>query len=286
MPFLVMAGLKKHQRGSELKKDRQVAHTKLHYVQGELHVPKSFGAPFEFSILRGGTFDEIKQAAASYVKILLHGALLAEKIKTTKNYYPSAMLCSCQHKMNGWSIDNCNLIASPILNENRFSVITRVHQGELFRVVLSRQFLMDNCDFRIWVAREVAGASDLTNYHVVIKVSSLTVHKTLVLPYVTENAFLRSTDVSALEESVLCLWRPSPISLVTVMRDLSVMGFYSLKPYLCVDFAALWSGFCDLVERVLLPLALKNVVHCDIRPGWDQTYNIMMNWTAEGTLLL
>jgi len=125
MPFFVLAGLKKDRQGAEfLKTDQQVAHTKLHYVQGELHVPKSFSAPFEFSILRGGMFDEFKQAAASYIKILLHRALLAEKIKMTKNHYPSAMLCSCQHKINGWSIDSCKLIASPILNKNRFSVIT------------------------------------------------------------------------------------------------------------------------------------------------------------------
>ncbi len=56
----------------------------LHYVQGELHVPKSFGYLFEFSILRGSTFEEVDQAAASYINTLFYGVSLAEKIKTTK----------------------------------------------------------------------------------------------------------------------------------------------------------------------------------------------------------
>jgi len=84
---------------------------------------------------------------------------------------------------------------------------------------------------------------DRMNYDVVIKVSSLTVHKTLMMPFMADTAILRATEVTALEESVLCVWRPSPISLVTVMRDLSALGFHNLKHYLCVDFAALWSGF-------------------------------------------
>jgi len=274
IPYLVLAGLKKGREG---------AHNKLHYVQGELHVPKSFGYPFEFSILRGNTFKEVDQAAASYINTLFYGAFLAEKIKTTKNGYPSAMLCSSEHKIKGSLIDDCKLIASPILDKERFPMITRIHQGELFSAVVSKQLLQVDESSREWIAREVMEAPACLTYKVVIKVSSLAVHRTLVNPLMAYIAFLKLTDVAALEETMLCVWCPCEISLITITRDLTELGFHNLKPKSYNNLGALWSGFCDLVERVLLPLAHKGVVHCDIRPGWDETHNIMTR-TSDGVI--
>jgi len=269
-----------------IKEDRRGVDTRLHYVQGGLHIAQNFGDRFEFSIWRSGTFDEIEQAASSYINTLLYGALLAEKIETTKNDYPSAMLCSSEHKINGWLIDSCKLIASPILPKNLFPVVTRVHQGELFCAILSREFLQESTKARKWVSQEVMKPSACSSYHVVIKVSSLAVHKTLVKPIIVSEAFQMLRNISALEESVLCVWRPCEISLITAMWDLTELGFCNLKPCLCGDLGALWSGFCDLLERVLLPIAHEGVVHCDIRPGWDETYNIMMMQMSESSISL
>jgi len=277
MPFLVLAGIKEDRRGVD---------TRLHYVQGGLHVSHNFGEPFKFSIWRSGAFDEIEQAAASYIKTLLYGALLAEKIETTKNDYPSAMLCSSEHKIDGRLIDSCKLIASPIFQKTHFPMVTRVHQGELFRAILSREFLQKDTISRTWVSQEVMKPSACSSYHVVIKVSSMALYKTLVEPLIVSGAFLTLRNSSVLEESVLCVWRPCKISLITAMRDLTELGFCDLKPCLCADLVALWSGFCDLVERVLLPLAHEGVVHCDIRPGWEETYNIMMMQMPEGSISL
>jgi hypothetical protein len=37
----------------------------------------------------------------------------------------------------------------------------------------------------------------------------------------------------------------------------------------------LWAGFEELVKEVLLPMAQLGIVHPDIRPGFDTTFNIL-----------
>jgi hypothetical protein len=53
-------------------------------------------------------------------------------------------------------------------------------------------------------------------------------------------------------------------------------GYGSLKP---VEgrgqIAALWDGFKDLVEKVLLPMAELGIVHAGIQPGYDITSSII-----------
>jgi len=105
VPFLVLAGL---------KDDREGAGITLHVVQGALHVLESFGDGFEFSILRARGFDNFEQAAAAYIHTLVYGAMQAEKAASTNHQHPSAMLCSHMHKLDGWQIADCRLMAIPI----------------------------------------------------------------------------------------------------------------------------------------------------------------------------
>jgi hypothetical protein len=65
--------------------------------------------------------------------------------------------------------------------------------------------------------------------------------------------------------------------MVSVMADLKMQGFKALKPMECQDnLAMLWGGFCELVTNVLLPMAdIAKAVHPDIRPGFDETSNIL-----------
>jgi hypothetical protein len=66
------------------------------------------------------------------------------------------------------------------------------------------------------------------------------------------------------------------------MSDLSG-SFGWLSPKDNADhLLALWSGFSDLVQNVLLPMAAKTVVHPDIRPGYDVTFNVLCRLTDDG----
>jgi len=112
-------------------------------------------------------------------------------------------------------------------------------------------------------------------FDVVIKVSSLAVHNTLIEPDATNGAF-RGLECKALSDVLIGVWRPSPSSLVTIMKDLRKDYYQSLEPWKIPNVSSLWNSFAKLVQELLLPLARHDVVHCDIRPGWDHTANLML----------
>jgi hypothetical protein len=72
--------------------------------------------------------------------------------------------------------------------------------------------------------------------------------------------------------------------VVTIMTDLSYQGYKTLEPDIddgsCLP--VMWAGFADLVETVLLPMAELNVIHPDIRPGYDVTFNILCKLEDDG----
>jgi len=69
-------------------------------------------------------------------------------------------------------------------------------------------------------------------------------------------------------------------SYVSSMKDLGKDGYQNLNPCKIHDVLLLWNSFATLVHELMLPLARRSVVHCDIRSGWDHTANIM--WKKNG----
>jgi len=47
------------------------------------------------------------------------------------------------------------------------------------------------------------------------------------------------------------------------------------------NVSALWNSFAKLVRELLLPLARHDVVHCDIRAGWDHTANLLWKYSED-----
>jgi len=186
------------------------------------------------------------------------------------------MLCSFNHKLAGCIINDCKLLASPLVNIKREGLPTaksiRINQGELFTTVLSRDFFIKNTKSHVWISAYVQASN---NYDVVIKVSAAAVHRTLVKQHVAKSA-LQQLNGKHFGDVLLGVWSPAPSSLVTVMKDLRKEGYRNLMPRddEC-DVLALWGGWMQLVQDTLLPLAKRGVVYCDIRPGWDSTANIM-----------
>ncbi len=118
--------------------------------------------------------------------------------------------------------------------------------------------------------------------NVVIKVSSSAVHNMLVKPSKTSSAFkdLRGLECKALSDVLIGVWSPTEASLVTCMKDLGKNGYRNLKPCEILDVSVLWNSFATLVHELMMPLARRRVVHCDIRSGWDHTANLM--WKKTG----
>jgi hypothetical protein len=71
--------------------------------------------------------------------------------------------------------------------------------------------------------------------------------------------------------------------MVTIMRDLSAEGYKALKPKDHPQkLRSLWAGFQELVNHVLLPMANMCFIHADIRPGYDETANILCRFEIDG----
>jgi len=192
-------------------------------------------------------------------------------------------------------------MASPVFDTSRFPTTTIqegsaniccASQGELFETVLTAAFFKKLSKFTgttLWIwTPPPSEKDDNESYHVCIKVTSCSVHRTLVHPSGTTTTF-RRLECSELSEVLLCVWSTSTSSVVTIMRDLRKDGFQNLEP---CSFSkksdALWNAFRSLVKRILLPLAQQYIVHCDLRPGWDYTANIMVKEenSSDGTVEL
>jgi len=167
----------------------------------------------------------------------------------------------------------------------RFTNIVGIHQGEHFSATLSAEFLQMKSSTKIWVAEvELHDDCKLATFDVIMKVSSLAVHDTLVTPLMAAFAIQGLMSCSVLAETLLCVWYPSDTTLVTAMQNLATDGYHNLKPCAIPNLYALWLSFCDLVKRVLIPLAQNGMVHCDIWLGWDYTSNIMVRMEMDGSL--
>lgn len=66
---------------------------------------------------------------------------------------------------------------------------------------------------------------------------------------------------------------------VTVMRY--IQGD-AVKPKNDIDISKYWKLFKKLCIEVLIPLATEDVIHQDLRPGYDCTYNILIETALEG----
>ena len=125
--------------------------------------------------------------------------------------------------------------------------------------------------------------------HLLIKVSSKPVFNFLVNP--DESFFAIQTleaykKLSALQEVLIAVWR-APAGLVVIMRDLEPLGYTDLRPESTrASTSDLWKHFMKLARSQLIPLAHANVIHPDIRVGYDYTANIMAKQDGRDMVLV
>jgi len=204
IPILVLAGK---------RKKRKLNDDKLSFVRGNVHIPTGFGDDFQYSVSSFGDFSDYKQGIAAYINTLSFGVkAVIYACERQPQLEPLAMLCSSRHKLFEWTIDNCKLIASPIPGDRRFGAAEngpQIYQGELFHAILLRKFFDNVMATAILISDEVVNSDEvvllgifISDVHkqsdpiqdgkigVVIKVSSVAVHNTLVEPVYAEKAFL------------------------------------------------------------------------------------------------
>jgi hypothetical protein len=166
----------------------------------------------------------------------------------------------------------------------------KIGQGEIF----TGEFNMNQIVTRMPKGRAICAVFNKSNtiLPVVVKVSSLAVHRYLVHPdksfFALDNinsAQLSPETRKALSHVLYAVYKPS-IGTITVMADLTKENYKVLRPDMCIDEALplskLWEAFATLVETLLLPIAQVGYIHPDLRPGFDVTSNILCQVTNKG----
>jgi hypothetical protein len=74
------------------------------------------------------------------------------------------------------------------------------------------------------------------------------------------------------------MYMPEEYGLVQLMTDLRADGFQPLRPQDLREpgrLRLMWNAFVAIVETTLIPLAEEEIIHMDIRPGYDHTANLL-----------
>jgi hypothetical protein len=207
------------------------------------------------------------------------------------------------------------LCASPISGANAVrneqDKQWKVSQGELFTGTLNVRDILAQNKGNVPVVNFLVGADNVSkDEKVLIKVCSRTVHFFLIDPVSAYGAlkelwsdtrimafqFTQDFAAEAIQvpnphlalqreiSSVLFAAFDMGVGIVTVMADLSKRGYGMLSPQgFTGKIATLWEGFRNLVTKVLLPLAKIGFIHADIRPGFDETTNVLCKVEGVGT---
>jgi hypothetical protein len=276
---------------------------KLQWVSGRLEVPLACGDRFYFNVQDFGPFcddggeeEEIcaRQAASLYLETLLFGLTAALSVQSnfaSDGPLRPAVPASGQFlKIDGKTILNLSFCSSPIpganvVSHDRKSSNWKTSQGELFkgRLSVNDLFPKKTSSVLLFFDTKLSHEGD-----VVVKVSSIAVHKLLVAPvkaWIALRTIRHSRKYALLKEirSVLKAAVETTGGQVTIMDDLSKQGYEILQPIDHPgDLHALWGGFQKFVKTVLIPLADLGIVHPDIRPGYDLTSNILCKLEGNG----
>jgi hypothetical protein len=294
-------------------------------VDAWLHIPEYPGGSFTYTIDSFLPFPSnyaykrektkiYKHAIAVYLRTLGFGMEHGQSILKRNDAQPPISLCCRKLKLgdNVFSTKDATLIASPIPKSVPIDDRFKISQGELFKLTPTSNTAQYSL-LQLFGAKKSLNELKSTVYgfapedciiladHILIKVSCVSVHSVLIpLAKCTDalqtliiraNGCLKSKIAEVLLAVVL-----GDNTLVTVMRNLSSNttdngAYCMLSPSKIYKednkkLKQLWIGLTKLVDDILLPLARLKIIHSDIRPGWETTYNILCREEEEGKIEL
>jgi hypothetical protein len=162
-----------------------------------------------------------------------------------------------------------------------------IHQGEIFSGTLHIDELFEKINVNVTDFLVFSGQGRAVK--VAVKVFSLAVHGCLTLPHkawlalvaiFTARFYFDAKSMLPKFDGVLLAVHKRPNGLITIMRDLTAEGYQSLRPQ-DNNKDCLWRAFLDLLDDVLIPMANLDVIHPDIRPGNNETANILWKFNEE-----
>jgi hypothetical protein len=247
---------------------------------------EDFGAFFEQNSAK--EIDSCIHAMRLYLNTLLFSLKIAIGVRDKLNAgrIPLPVPASGQVvKIGDTELGNIlSFCASPIQDAksipNSKNTQWTISQGDLFRGKVNVYDILK--EFNPRCVRFLTTTENTEAVEVVVKVSSKAVHNILSDPLKAHAAMQdlkQKGQPEMMKEigSVLYAAVKMGAGVVTIMADLSQQGYKTLKPDIDdgSSLPAMWAGFADLVETVLLPMAAMAIIHPDIRPGYDVTFNIL-----------
>jgi hypothetical protein len=291
------------------------------WVHGNLLTPRLCGDGYSYSVDAYGDILQEKGAnhspVAAYVDVLTRGLGAANRFLdrlAADHALPAPHPISGRELRFGMStvpaeppqnlLTDVELVATPVSAygiEPRARTAHphyRIYQGEMFQATVSVQALrsanISTARHKVFWCRDT---SPSTSVPVLIKVSSDSCFDLLIpsgaafLRHLKERPWNADGAVrEALSQSLLGVYvTPDRSGLVQLLPNLqSEYTALSPRDWLQANGGdALWRAFAGLVREVLLPLAGSDeqIVHCDVRAGYDVTSNIMCN-AARGSMRL
>jgi hypothetical protein len=307
IPFAVVSG-KMEAGGGGCTKARKESN----WVHGNVVVPEACGFPYAFNVDAYGNLVDSAHgnfsSVATYLHVMAHGLKLAsEWIQHASEAKPPLRKLPAPHWMSGRCLhfgtdtpltrDGTNeaqlvLAATPV---SKYGVSgLRISQGELFKTTVNLHKLQSSVaspEAAFW-CRDTYDGEETS---VLIKVSSMSCFNLLVPPqsaylYRIENDvfMLRQDFRDVLSRSLHGVYLPrGQHGLVQLLPNLVEQGYRVLRPkdWLFEDtWSSLWDAFAKLVTGTLLPLARYDILHADLRAGYDVTSNVLYNPSSGGSM--
>jgi hypothetical protein len=284
-------------------------------VSASIGIPEACGDFLTYSVHDYGKFHDdpeddmmsIERALVLYIDTVSFGLKSAfavlRAIENDELLEPKPASGQCL-RIGGKKLD-CVLCASPITDANGFfhkGHKLNVSQGELFAGSLNLHAINFKGTFATFFDKALKNS-----VKVIVKVSSVAVHFWLVDPShafsalkeiqltiagsravepLTPEKIKRMNACAVLQaeiSSVVYAAVRTNAGILTIMSDLSD-EYNTLSAKAHRDkVSVLWEGFRHLVNNVLLPLASMQIVHADIRPGFDETSNVLLAFGGEPT---
>jgi hypothetical protein len=279
------------------------------WVHGNLVVPEACGFRYRFNVdaygnLVEGTKLENHSSLAAYLHVMSHGLKLAsEWLAEAFEAKPALQKTPAPHRLSGRSLHfgtdkpltrdgeteaRLVLVATPVSKYGKCGL--HIAQGELFVATVNLQKLRSSVSgpHKVFWCRDTYDDKETS---VLVKVSSRLCFNLLVPP---GNAYLygsaddvwklRRTVREVLSRSLYGFYvTPGKHGLVQLLPNLVEQGYVVLRPkdWLFEDtWSALWDAFAQLVTGTLLPLARYEILHADLRAGYDVTSNVLYNPVA------
>ncbi len=296
IPWAVVVGKQDRsadQPNSKKARKEDVENTTNRWVSGSIYVPAACGNHFKYAVTGFGIMQDdvkdnsVKEALSVYLATMLFGLKAAKAwvdLKKKTGTFPHPLPVSGKKVMiREMRLNELKLRGSATIG--KFPNADEGHdwnvsQGEIFTGSLNmydiyEKFKSTNMDDLLFFNKADKKVD------VVVKVSSQAVHNYLTPQANAWKALgkiyakIEKGSAESVVSKVLYAVQLMPRALVTIMADLSQDYEVLCPENMDVPLTDLWNGFHEVVQKVLLPLAARGLIHPDIRPGCDTTSNVL-----------